>query len=46
MIWAQMRPAMPYVFGSVSLLALGLLVTATTTPPMTSRRRPLVRVVV
>ncbi len=35
MIWAQMRPAMPYAFASVSLLALGLLVIATTTPPMT-----------
>ncbi len=32
MIWAQMRPTMPYVFAS--LVALGLLVTATTTPPM------------
>jgi hypothetical protein len=35
MILAQMRPAMPYAFASVSLLALGLLVIATTTPPMT-----------
>jgi hypothetical protein len=35
MIWAEMRPAMPYVGASAFLLALGLLVTATTTPPMT-----------
>lgn len=32
--WAQMRPAMPYVLASASLLGLGLLATAMTTPPM------------